>query len=69
MQIICLVNTQKNTSIAIQLNLSKSTIETHRKNIRKKLKLTGYDNLLVLATLYSVQYNSDNEDDILLPIR
>ncbi|WP_299113047.1 LuxR C-terminal-related transcriptional regulator [uncultured Winogradskyella sp.] len=45
----------QNSSIAKQLNLSKSTIETHRKNIRKKLKLNGTDNLFVYALLFNLQ--------------
>lgn len=49
----------KNTSIAVELNLSKSTIETHRKNIRKKLQLNNNDNLFVIALLFSMQYQND----------
>ena len=53
----------KNSHIADELNLSKSTIETHRKNIRKKLKLIGNENLFAIALLFSVQYQNGNEDD------
>ena len=55
---------QKNSEIAIELNLSKSTIETHRKNIRKKLKLNGQDNLFALALLFSLQYNNGTNTNI-----
>ncbi len=44
-----------NKNIALELNLSKSTIETHRKNIRKKLKLKGKDSLIVFAIIYKLQ--------------
>ncbi len=53
----------KNNHIAIELNLSKSTIETHRKNIRKKLKLNGNDNLFAFALLFNLQYKNSVEDD------
>ncbi len=54
----------KSSAIATQLALSKSTIETHRKNIRKKLKLNGKDNLIALALLFSVQHkNATNADN------
>ncbi len=45
----------KNTRIAQELNLSKSTIETHRKNIRKKLQLSSNDNLFVVALFFCLQ--------------
>ncbi|WP_299114970.1 response regulator transcription factor [uncultured Winogradskyella sp.] len=45
----------QNTEMAIKLNLSKSTIETHRKNIRKKLKLKGNDSLFAFALIFSLQ--------------
>lgn len=48
----------KNDAIAKYLNLSKSTIETHRKNIRKKLKLTGNDSLFAFALVFSLQSKS-----------
>ncbi|MBL86577.1 MAG: hypothetical protein CMO82_07965 [Winogradskyella sp.] len=44
-----------NKDIAHELNLSKSTIETHRKNIRKKLKIKGKDSLMVFAIIYKLQ--------------
>jgi len=45
----------QNSEMAVKLNLSKSTIETHRKNIRKKLKLKGNDSLFAFALVYSLQ--------------
>ncbi|MFD1064032.1 helix-turn-helix transcriptional regulator [Winogradskyella litorisediminis] len=48
----------KSTGIAKQLNLSKSTIETHRKNIRKKLNLKGNDSLFAFALVFSLQSKS-----------
>lgn len=45
----------QNTEMAVKLNLSKSTIETHRKNIRKKLKLKGNDSLFAFALIFSLQ--------------
>ena len=48
----------KNTNIANELSLSKSTIETHRKNIRKKLKLEGNTNLFAFALIFSLQYSN-----------
>ena len=53
----------KSSAIATQLNLSKSTIETHRRNMRKKLKLNGKDNLFALALLFSVQHKNTTKDD------
>ncbi len=44
-----------NKDIANELNLSKSTIETHRKNIRNKLKIKGKDSLMVFAIIYKLQ--------------
>jgi len=49
----------KNSKIAHELNLSTATIETHRKNIRKKLKLKAQDNLLVFAIIYTLQYKEN----------
>lgn len=53
----------QNSDIAVSLNLSKSTIETHRKNMRKKLKLKTNVNLFAPALLFSVQYANGNKDD------
>lgn len=41
--------------IAKKLNLSKSTVETHRKNIRKKLNIKGKDSLYAFALVFSLQ--------------
>lgn len=38
--------------IAINLNIAASTVETHRKNIRKKLKLTSDDSLIHYAIVH-----------------
>ena len=40
---------QQSADIAIALKLRKSTIETHRKNIIKKLKISGHGKLLEYA--------------------
>ena len=48
----------KNDAIAKNLNLSKSTIETHRKNIRKKCNLKGNDSLFAFALVFSLQSKS-----------
>ncbi|APY09141.1 hypothetical protein BWZ20_12880 [Winogradskyella sp. J14-2] len=45
-----------NKEIAQEFNLSKSTVETHRKNIRKKLKIKGKDGLIVFGLIYRLQY-------------
>jgi DNA-binding NarL/FixJ family response regulator len=47
----------QNTHIASSLNLSKSTIETHRKNIRKKLKLNSSDSLFKFGLIFNLQNN------------
>lgn len=44
--------------IAKNLKLSISTIETHRKNIRKKLNLVGKGKLLQYAILYNLKQNA-----------
>ena len=54
----------QNTTIALELGLSKSTIETHRKNIRKKLKLDGKDNLFSYSFLFRLYNTNPNCDDI-----
>lgn len=53
----------KSVDIATNLNLSKSTIETHRKNIRKKLQLSGNENLFAFALLFHLQYKNGVEVD------
>ena len=44
-----------NKNISQQLHLRVTTIETHRKNIRKKLDLSGNGKLLKLAILHNLQ--------------
>lgn len=51
----------KNTNIAEALNLSKSTVETHRKNIRKKLQLNNHDNLYIIAMLFNLQHQNTQD--------
>lgn len=53
----------KNTTIAKGLNLSKSTVETHRKNIRKKLELNNAENLFAYALIYNIQKDSYSYQD------
>ncbi|VAV85736.1 hypothetical protein MNBD_BACTEROID02-34 [hydrothermal vent metagenome] len=53
-------NGNESKTIAIQLELSTSTIETHRKNIRKKLGLVGNGKLLEYAILNNLQQNTSN---------
>lgn len=48
------LGTQSN-DIAKQLGLSVATIETHRKNIRKKLNLTGNGKLLEFAIITNLR--------------
>lgn len=45
----------QSNDIAKQLGLSIATIETHRKNIRKKLNLTGNGKLLEFAIINNLQ--------------
>ncbi|NOY46743.1 MAG: hypothetical protein GXO84_00725 [Chlorobi bacterium] len=60
-QILKLIgNGNESKTIAIQLELSISTIETHRKNIRKKLGLVGNGKLLEYAILNNLQQNTSN---------
>ncbi|RKE90828.1 transcriptional regulator [Ichthyenterobacterium magnum] len=57
-QILYLIgNGLKTSEIAIQLKRSSSTIETHRKNIRKKLNLVGKGKLIEYAILNNLQQN------------
>jgi len=51
-----IANGLQNMEIASRLNLSKATIETHRKNIRKKLKLKSKDSLFAFAMVFSLQH-------------
>ena len=44
--------------IAESLHLSISTIETHRKNIRKKLNLKGNDSLFAFSLVFYIQKNN-----------
>jgi DNA-binding NarL/FixJ family response regulator len=67
-QILHLIGIGKqNIDIAKRLNLSTSTIETHRKNIRKKLQITGSGKLLQYAILNNLHQNAlvTLHDDIL----
>jgi len=57
-QILHLIGIGKNNNtIASELDLSISTIETHRKNIRKKLGLVGNGKLLEYAILCNTKLN------------
>lgn len=57
LQILRLIgNGESSNLIARTLNLSISTIETHRKNIRKKLRLSGKGKLLKFAVLHNLRY-------------
>ena len=57
-QILHLIGIGKdNNTIANELELSTSTIETHRKNIRKKLGLVGNGKLLEYAILSNTKLN------------
>jgi DNA-binding CsgD family transcriptional regulator len=47
-----------NKEIAHSLSLSPTTIETHRKNIRKKLQLKGNDNLFAFALIFQIQQSN-----------
>lgn len=54
-QILHLIGIGKdNNTIANELELSTSTIETHRKNIRKKLNLIGKGKLIEFAILNNI---------------
>lgn len=44
-----------NQDIASKLKLQTSTVETHRKNMRKKLSITGNGKLLKFSILYNLQ--------------
>ncbi len=46
---------ESSIQIAKNLSLSTSTIETHRKNIRKKLNMTGNGKLIQFATIYNLK--------------
>lgn len=55
-QVLLLIgNGERSISIAKKLNLSIHTIETHRKNICKKLQLKGNGKLLQYAILYNLK--------------
>jgi len=56
---------KKSSEIASNLKLSISTIETHRKNIRRKLHLVGKGKLIQYAILNNLQQqtNPSKNDD------
>ncbi len=57
----CIGDGESSTNIAKKLNLSISTIETHRKNIRKKLDLIGKGKLTdyaLISKTHSVNTNN-----------
>lgn len=59
LQILKCVGNGKNTKdIALLLNLKSSTIETHRKNIRKKLGLVGKGKLIEYAILNNLKISN-----------
>lgn len=61
-EILSLIGTGKLTNdIAIHLGLSPSTIETHRKNIRRKLKLNGTGKLFEYALVYNLLYQNQRK--------
>lgn len=51
-------NGKTSAKIASHLRLSIATVETHRKNIRKKLKLVGKGKLIEFAILYCLKQHS-----------
>ncbi len=51
-------NSKSSNTIALELGLSLSTIETHRKNIRKKLILRGKGKLFEYALLVNLTSNA-----------
>ena len=51
----------KNLKIASELSISIVTVETHRKNIRKKLNLKGSGNFYVIALIYNL-HNQQTTD-------
>ncbi|WP_341217032.1 LuxR C-terminal-related transcriptional regulator, partial [uncultured Wocania sp.] len=51
-------------NIALTLNLSISTIETHRKHIRKKLGLVGKDKLLAYAILNNITELNNTKNNL-----
>ncbi|NMH86516.1 helix-turn-helix transcriptional regulator [Flavivirga algicola] len=56
LQILQQIGYGKNTKdIALLLNIKNSTIETHRKNIRKKLDLVGKGKLIQYAILNNLR--------------
>ena len=59
LQILQQIGSGKSTKdIALLLNLKSSTIETHRKNIRKKLRLVGKGKLIQYAILNNLRLSN-----------
>ncbi len=57
-QVLNLIGNGKTSKlIAIELNLSMSTIESHRKNIRKKIGLVGKGKLVRFAIINNLHNN------------
>lgn len=60
-EIILLIGTGSNNKfISRSLNISKHTVESHRKNIRKKLKQHKYLDISTFSFLYAIQHSELN---------
>lgn len=61
LQVLHLVGLGKeNSTIARKLRIRPATVETHRKHIRKKLKLRGKGSLLQYAIIHNLRQGIDN---------